>query len=157
MTEHTFSPRPGYEHVVAYRADRPAVDVDLSDNTNQWGAPPSALAALRAISPRDVSEYPPVDSRRLAEAIAAYAGVSPDATISGCGSDDLLDASMRALAQPGDRVAHPAPTFAMIPVLARANGLVPVAVPVLANGASCTSARQTTRQAPRTHVEPSST
>ncbi|HKS07585.1 MAG TPA: histidinol-phosphate transaminase [Gemmatimonadaceae bacterium] len=134
MTEHTFAPRPGYEHVVAYRADRPAVEVDLSDNTNQWGAPPSALAALRAVDPRHVSEYPPVDSRRLAEAISAYVGVSPESTISGCGSDDLLDASMRALAQPGDRVAHPAPTFAMIPVLARANGLVPVPVPVLANG-----------------------
>jgi histidinol-phosphate aminotransferase len=134
MTEHAFTPRPGYEHVVAYRSDRPPVDIDLSDNTNQWGAPPSALAALRAWTPRDVSEYPPVDSRRLNEAIASYAGVSPDAAISGCGSDDLLDASMRALAQPGDQVAHPAPTFAMIPVLARANGLVPVPVPLTVDG-----------------------
>lgn len=134
MTTHSFSPRPGYEHVVAYRADRPAVEVDLSDNTNQWGAPPSALAALRACTARDVSEYPPVDSRRLTEAIAAYVGVAPETTISGCGSDDLLDASMRALAQPGERIAHPTPTFAMIPVLARANGLVPVPVPVAQNG-----------------------
>ena len=134
MTVHSFSPRPGYEHVVAYRADRPSVDVDLSDNTNQWGAPPAALAAIRSVSPRDVSEYPPVDSTRLAKAIGAYVGVPPESTISGCGSDDLLDASMRALAQPGDRVAHPAPTFAMIPVLARANGLIPVPVPLRADG-----------------------
>jgi histidinol-phosphate aminotransferase len=36
---------------------------------------------------------------------------------------------MRALAEPGDRLAYLAPTFSMIPVFARLNRLVPVAVP----------------------------
>jgi histidinol-phosphate aminotransferase len=132
--KHQFVPRPGYDAVAAYRADRPAVEIDLGDNTSQWGVPPSALEALRHWSPKDVSEYPPVDSARLASAGAGYFGVAPENIISGCGSDSLLDAAMRAFASPGERVAHPAPSFAMIPVSARANGLVPVGVPVLPNG-----------------------
>jgi histidinol-phosphate aminotransferase len=110
------------------------VEIDLSDSTNQWGVAPSALSALRDWSPRMVSEYPPVESLQLAKACAEYVGVAPENVISGCGSDNLLDAAMRAFAEPGERVAHPSPSFAMIPVSARTNGLTPVAVPVLPNG-----------------------
>lgn len=134
MTKHGFTPRPDYSEVIAYRSDRPAVEIDLSDSTNQWGVAPAALAALRTWTPRDVSEYPAVDPPRLLAALAAYVGVSPASVITGCGSDDLLDAAMRALASPGDRVAHPDPTFAMIPIRARANGLIPVPVPVRSDG-----------------------
>lgn len=134
MKTHKFVPRPGYEAIVAYRADRPSVEVDLSDSTNQWGVAPSALAALKDWSPGIVSEYPPVESVRLAKACADYVGVAPENIIGGCGSDNLLDAAMRALAAPGDRVAHPSPSFAMIPVSARTNGLIPIGVPVLPNG-----------------------
>ncbi len=129
-----FSVRPGYETISAYRADRPAVTIDLSDNTNQWGVAPSALAALGAWTSRNVSEYPSLYSDRLAAAAGAYVGVPSDAVVCGCGSDDLLDAAMRALAQPGDVIAHPAPSFAMIPIFARTNGLVPVGVPLLPSG-----------------------
>ena len=134
MTAHEFSPRKGYASIVAYRADRPSVEIDLSDSTNQWGVAPSALAALRDWSPAIVSEYPPVESPRLARACAAYVGVAPEHVIGGCGSDNLLDAAMRALAEPGECIAHPSPSFAMIPVSARSNGLIPVGVPLLANG-----------------------
>jgi histidinol-phosphate aminotransferase len=130
----SFRPRAGYESIVAYRSERPDVDIDLSDNTNQWGPAPSALEAVRAATPRDLSEYPSVDSKPLAMAIASYVGVDPAAVISGCGSDDLLDAALRALAEPGERIAHPSPTFAMVPVLARTNGLVPVPVAVTRDG-----------------------
>src|SRR5439155_16957775 len=44
------------------------------------------------------------------------------------GSDGVLDSAIRAFARPGDRVAYLDPTFAMIPVFARMNGLEPVAV-----------------------------
>src|SRR5258708_12497957 len=48
----------------------------------------------------------------------------------GCGSDDVLDSSIRAFAEPGDRIAYPDPTFPAIPTFARMNGLVPVPVPL---------------------------
>jgi histidinol-phosphate aminotransferase len=129
-----FSVRPGYELINAYRVDRPVVAIDLSDNTNQWGVAPSALAALGAWTTQSVSEYPSLYSDRLAAAAGAYVGVPPESVVCGCGSDDLLDSAMRALAQPGDVIAHPAPSFAMIPIFARTNGLTPVGVPLLPNG-----------------------
>ena len=131
---HSFTPRPEYAGLVAYRADRPHVEIDLGDSTNQWGIPPAALAAISGLSPRAYSEYPPVESVRLVEAAARFFGVAPENVITGCGSDNVLDAAIRALARPGDRLAHPAPTFAMVPVSARANGLVPVGVPVTPSG-----------------------
>lgn len=133
MTRHQFIPRDDYQALVAYRADRPAVEVDLSDSTNQWGVAPSADAALRTWASRDVTEYLP-DTSRLAEAIGAYAGVDPAAVVTGCGSDNVLDAAFRGLANPGDSVAHPAPTFAMIPILCRINALRSMPVPVTSDG-----------------------
>lgn len=129
-----FTVRPGYERIRAYRSDRPAVTIDLADNTNQWGVAPSALRALADWTPRMVSEYPVLDSDRLAEAVAGYCDVTPQSVVCGCGSDDLLDAAMRALAQPGEMIAHPAPTFAMIPIFAHTNGLIPQGVPLRPDG-----------------------
>jgi histidinol-phosphate aminotransferase len=60
--------------------------------------------------------------------MAGYLGVDADRIVTGCGSDDVLDSAMRALAEPGDRLAYLDPTFSMIPVFARLNRLVPVAV-----------------------------
>jgi histidinol-phosphate aminotransferase len=48
----------------------------------------------------------------------------------GCGSDDVLDSTIRAFAQQGDVLCLPDPSFSMIPVFARTNGLVPVAIPL---------------------------
>jgi histidinol-phosphate aminotransferase len=134
MSRHHFDPRSDYADIVPYGADRAGVEINLADNTNQWGVAPSALRALAEWTSRDIQEYPPTDSRELAEAFAAYVSVPLDCVVAGCGSDDLLDASFRALAAPGARVAHPLPTFAMIPVLARTNSLVPIAVPVTDRG-----------------------
>jgi histidinol-phosphate aminotransferase len=133
MTAHRFVPRADYEGLAAYRADRPAVEFDLSDSTNQWGIAPSAAAAISEWTPRDITEYLP-DTSRLAEAVAEYVGVAPDTVVTGCGSDNVLDAAFRGLARPGDTIAFPAPTFAMIPILCRVNGLSAVPVPVLGNG-----------------------
>jgi histidinol-phosphate aminotransferase len=56
--------------------------------------------------------------------------VPAEAIVTGCGSDDVLDAAIRAFGTPGARIAFPDPTFSMISVLARVNGLEPVPVPL---------------------------
>jgi histidinol-phosphate aminotransferase len=103
--------------------------VDLSDNTNLWGAPPAAVEAMRAAivaAPR----YPTVYATELCEALATRFGVTSDMIVTGCGSDDVLDAAMRALAESGDTVAMPDPTFPMAATFARMNGLEPIRVPL---------------------------
>jgi histidinol-phosphate aminotransferase len=101
----------------------------LSDNTNLWGAPPAAERALREAN-ISVARYPEAYSETLKTRLAEYAGIPADHIIVGCGSDDVLDSAFRAFAAPGDRVAYPDPSFAMIPIFARMNGLIPVAVPL---------------------------
>ena len=112
------------------------VDLDLRDNLNLWGAPPRAIEALRAAPSSMIAAYPSAGGGRLNEAIAASAGVRPDEVITGCGSDDVIDAFMRATAMPGDTVAHPDPSFSMVPLFARLNGLRPLGVPLLPDGSA---------------------
>ena len=114
-------------------SELPACAVDLSDNTNLWGAPPAALRVLRQASAEALSRYPSVYSEPLHEAILRYvvlSGVAGIGVVTGCGSDDVIDSTMRAFGEPGDRIVFSSPTFSMIPLLARLNGLDPIAIPL---------------------------
>ena len=114
-------------------SELPNCDVDLSDNTNLWGAPPAALRALRDAPPETLSRYPSVYSEPLHSAMLRYVSLDSVAgigVVTGCGSDDVLDSTMRAFGATGDRIAFSSPTFSMIPILARLNGLDPVAIPL---------------------------
>ncbi|MEO7457874.1 MAG: histidinol-phosphate transaminase [Gemmatimonadaceae bacterium] len=115
-----------------YAPDAVACAIDLSDNTNLWGAPPAALRALGELPAAALSRYPTLYSEPLRDALLNYSGAASIAyagVVTGCGSDDVLDSTMRAFGAPGDAVAFCAPTFSMIPVLARLNGLVPTPLP----------------------------
>jgi histidinol dehydrogenase len=129
----TRAPRPRaiFRDGSLYAPNRAPCALDLSDNTNRWGVPPSAARVLRELDDTTVTRYPSVYAAELKDALAAYAGVAAGEIVTGCGSDDVLDATMRAFADPGDRIAYPDPTFAMLPHFARTNGLVavPIATP----------------------------
>jgi histidinol dehydrogenase len=112
-----------FEGMEAYDPRREPCAVDLSDNTNLWGAPPAAARALRDFAESEITRYPAVYARRLKEALAEYAGVGANEIVTGCGSDDVLDSAMRALAEPGESVAIAEPTFVMAERFARMNGL----------------------------------
>jgi histidinol-phosphate aminotransferase len=110
----------------------PECEIELGDNTNQWGMPPAAAAALGERTP--VSGYPDMYANSLKRTVAALAGVGAECVVTGNGSDDIIDCAIRAFAAPGERIAHPDPTFVMVPIFARINSVVPVPVPLSANG-----------------------
>ena len=120
--------------VVPYPTERTPCTADLSDNTNLFGAPPAALRELASSGRDEISRYPGLHTRQLREALAEYAGVRLDQVVTGCGSDDVIDSAVRAFAEPGERLAFSEPTFSMIPVFAKVNGLIPTPVPFLASG-----------------------
>jgi histidinol dehydrogenase len=120
--------RVTFRDLSLYEPNRAPCALDLSDNTNRWGVPPSAERALRDVSAERVTRYPSVYTPELKIALAEYAGVRAEEIATGCGSDDVLDSAIRAFAEPGDRLAYPDPTFGMLPLWAQMNGLV--AVPV---------------------------
>ncbi len=124
--------REGMGALPLYAPDSAQCTVDLSDNTNLWGAPPAALRALRDASDAALSRYPTLYSEPLRSALLEYVGASDVTDVSvvtGCGSDDVLDSTMRAFGAVGDSITYSAPTFSMIPVLARLNGLTPLPIP----------------------------
>jgi len=79
--------------------------IELGDNTSRWGAPPSALRAMRAASESALAGYPQIYSEDLKTVLAAYANVDEDMIVTGCGSDDILNSTIRAVTEPGDRLA----------------------------------------------------
>ena len=116
-----------------YDPDATPCVVDVSDNVNLWGSPPAALRALTDGRAAAVHHYPSLYSPALRDAVLEYLGLSNAdgiGVVTGCGSDDVLDAAMRAFGEAGDEIVFAAPTFPMIPIFARLNGLVPVALPM---------------------------
>lgn len=118
-----------------YAPDLGECAIDVSDNTNLWGAPPAALRALREAPATVIARYPSLYSAPLRRAILRYAQLSDSdaSVVTGCGSDDVIDATMRAFGTLGDRIALSVPTFSMIPTFARLNGLEPVMIPLTAS------------------------
>jgi histidinol-phosphate aminotransferase len=129
MTQRTPAelPRPDFGTIPRYGAGA-TVAINLADNTNLWGTPPHAAAVLR--EGLNVAEYPDLYGQSLKETIAASSGIDPACVVTGNGSDDILDCAIRAFAAHGDTIAHPEPTFVMLPVFGRINGVTPIAVPL---------------------------
>ncbi len=123
--------RASYREISLYTTDRTPCAIDLGDNTNLFGVPPAALRVLRDVEPQTISRYPASPfADDLRSALAQYAGVAVDEVTTGCGSDDVIDSALRAFTEPGDVIAFPDPTFAMLPTFALMNGLAAVLVPL---------------------------
>lgn len=126
--------RSGFDQVSVYEGDTGACPIDLSDNTNLWGMPPSALRALEDFSFADARRYPSAYSAELKDSLARYTAVEPSMIVTGCGSDDVLDAAIRAFGSHKGALTCCDPTFSMIPVLARINGVDVVTRPLDVDG-----------------------
>lgn len=116
--------RAAYDAVPLYDPKRTPIELDLTDNTNLWGLPPTAERAMREIAVSSVTRYPTLYAAELKEELAKYVGVTADMIVTGCGSDDIIDSAMRAFGEAGDLVAGPEPSFAMVPIFARMNALI---------------------------------
>jgi len=125
-----FRLRAAYADIGLYDPERVPVEVDLSDNTNLFGAPPAAAHTLAALRAENITRYPPVFADELKAVLARMHGVAPENITTGCGSDDVIDSALRAFCDPGDAVAYADPTFGMVSLFARMNAARPVAVPL---------------------------
>jgi histidinol dehydrogenase len=108
-----------------YVPRRPPCELDLTDNTNLFGVPPSVARLLERPPAAAITRYPAPYADALRGALAARCGVRVEEVVTGCGSDDVLDATFRAFGEPSDAVAFCPPTFGIVTSFARANALVP--------------------------------
>lgn len=124
-------PRDAYRPLVPYAPDRRPVPVDLSDNTSRWGPHPAALRIVREAEFETLTRYPAVYADSLKAAVARRFGVPLECIATGCGSDDLMDSTLRAAGEPGEEVVYMPPTFSMIEIFSQMNGMKLRPVPVL--------------------------
>lgn len=122
--------RAAYREFEPYDPSRTPIEVDLSDNTNLFGANPAALEAVRGLAPTGLTRYPEVYADTLRAEIAEMHGVEPENVTTGLGLDDVIDSTIRAFTSPNATVAYPDPTFGMIELFTRMNGLRPIPVPI---------------------------
>ncbi|KFA92621.1 pyridoxal phosphate-dependent aminotransferase [Archangium violaceum] len=125
--------RASYRDIPLYSPSKVKCGVDLSDNTNLFGMPPAAERILRETVASQVSRYPVGYAPELKQAVARYTGVDPSRVTTGCGSDDVIDSTLRAFLEPGEVIAFPDPTFVMMSYFAKVNGLRAAAVPLKAD------------------------
>ncbi|HUF49924.1 MAG TPA: histidinol dehydrogenase [Longimicrobiales bacterium] len=126
--------RATYRDLTTYDPGRLECAVNLSDNTNQFGAAPSVRELLGTIDSAAITRYPSEYCADLKRALAAMLGVEPTNIVTGCGSDNVIDAAVRAFCEAGDVVAYHEPTFVMVPIFARANAALPRAIPLAPGG-----------------------
>lgn len=129
MTAPTVIGRRAYRGLACYVPDQAPVRIDLRDNTNLWGLPPGASHAI-ADAARSVCRYPGAYTPALQQALADYLSLDAEMIVTGCGSDDVIDASFRALADPGDRIGMLSPSFSSAVSFAKTNALTPVPCPL---------------------------
>ncbi|WP_426752609.1 pyridoxal phosphate-dependent aminotransferase [Myxococcus sp. Y35] len=121
--------RASYRDIPLYAPSKRPCRVDLSDNTNLFGVPPSVERVLTSCVSA-VPRYPQGYAPELRRALATCIGAEPEAVTTGCGSDDIIDSALRAFLEPGDTLAFQDPTFVMVPMFAKVNGLNAVPVPL---------------------------
>ena len=78
--------RAAYNAVPLYDPKRAPIELDLTDNTNLWGLPPTAERTMREIAVSSVTRYPTLYAAELKEELAKYVGVTADMIVTGCGS-----------------------------------------------------------------------
>ncbi|MEO7108791.1 MAG: histidinol dehydrogenase [Polyangiaceae bacterium] len=119
--------RTWLDRITRYTPKRPPCDVDLTDNTNLFGPPPSVANAFREIPDAAITRYPSPYSDALRAALAREYGVSSDNIVTGAGSDDVIDTIFRAYGDAGEVFAFCPPTFGIVSSFAIANGMRPEA------------------------------
>ena len=117
---------------VAERFGIPVSQV-LRFDLNTSPAPPAMLRQLLADGDFEtpLSEYPPGDYRRLAEAAAQRYGVALEEIVPGCGADEILDLCTKAFLPAGQAIAVSVPTYPMYRIHADQRGGRVIAVPRL--------------------------
>jgi histidinol dehydrogenase len=134
---------PGAPAAYAWEPTREAIAVEygipVEDiarfDLNTSPAPPAMAARLLASGEFEtpMSEYPPSDYRRLAEAAAARYGVGPGEVLVGAGADEILDIVAKAMLPAGGAAVIPTPTYSLYHVLSAQRGARSIAVPRLAD------------------------
>jgi histidinol-phosphate aminotransferase len=111
------------------RTREPGGPVLLNNNENVYGPSSKVDATIRAAIP-SVNRYPFNEYDVLTERIAALHKVKPEQVILGCGSTEVLQASVQAFLGSGKRLVQASPTYEAPFFAARSVGAEVVSIPL---------------------------
>lgn len=115
--------RPEVRALSAYRLDLSPCRFKLDQNEVPWEPPPPLKAeAARRLAASAWARYPDFHADALRAKLAARHGWSADGVLVGNGSNELLAATLAAVAGPGRTVTGLLPGFSLYPVFALATG-----------------------------------
>jgi len=103
----------------------------LNNNENALGPSPKALAAIKAMDPKQAAVYPSGDAYDLRQKLAERFGHSPDAYVVGNGANELIAFVIKAFCQEGDNIITTDQTFAVYEWVAEFSGFEPRLVPLV--------------------------
>ena len=85
--------------------------IKLNTNENPYPPSPLVLERLRAACREDLRLYPDSEASGVRRRLGEIFALSPEQTLVGNGSDELLSIIMRSFATTGQKVVYPAPTY----------------------------------------------
>lgn len=134
---------PGIRELQPYQAGKPIEELErelglsgivkLASNENPLGVSPMVQAALSA-AVKDLARYPDANGFYLKEALAQKFTVGHDQITLGNGSNDVLELLARTYVQPHHEVIFSQHAFVVYPLVTKAIGATPVAVPAVDYG-----------------------
>lgn len=104
--------------------------IKLNTNENPYPPSPKALEAIAAATNADLRLYPDPTCEMLVQTIADYAGLSPQQTFVGNGSDEILAFAFAAFFDPAKPILFPDITYSFYKVYAKHYGLQAELIPV---------------------------
>jgi len=93
----------------------------LDSNENAYGAPASALRAMRTASSLS-NRYPDYTADELGERLASMLKIKPEQIVFGCGSGELLKVAAEAFTGPDRPAVVADPTFELLGMMAMRGG-----------------------------------
>lgn len=97
--------------------------------SNECPLPPDEVVVAAALDALREANLYPNSGWELRDALADFAGVTPESIILGNGSTEVIDVVTRTFVTAGDEAIIPVPTYAFFETQVRLNGGVPILVP----------------------------
>jgi histidinol-phosphate aminotransferase len=123
--------KPEVRRLSAYTLRQHDPPIKLNQNESPWDLPePLKARILEVLSDRPWNRYPPFVSDDFISAVAEATGWPADGVLVGNGSNELIQALLASVVEPGVAVVIPEPTFTLYRLLTGVGGGEVVPVPL---------------------------
>jgi histidinol dehydrogenase len=123
--------KPVVRSFAAYTLEPHPARIKVNQNENPFDMPEEIKREVyRRLAMRQWSRYPDFVPTRLLKSLADFAGWTPEGTLAGNGSNELIQATLMVTVGPGTRVVIPEPTFTLYRQIVTLLGGEVVSVPL---------------------------